>query len=646
VNGSEIGTPPRIDLMDAPPVDPMVGRLLDGRYSVDSFIAHGGMASVYLGTDTRLERRVAVKVLHAHLAGDKETLARFQREARAAARLSHPDVVAVYDQGTDGDRPFLVMEFVPGTNLRAVLRDRGMLTAGETLAVMDHVLAALAAAHAAGLVHRDIKPENVLLTADGRVKVADFGLARAVAGSTVTTTGSVLFGTAAYLSPEQFEHGTADERSDVYSAGVLMFELLTGRTPFEGENAYAVLHQHANQDVPAPSSRATGVPPQIDALVTWATSRDPAQRPSDAGELHASLIDVRDKLGLHSAVPGLPVTATTPLAQATPPPVTTNAITQAVAAGAASPPEGPTRHRGRTASSGPRFGRRGWIVSGIIVLAIIAAAVLGWYFALGRYTHTPAVLGETKQSAGAALKRAGLHPRWLKPVYSSQYAENDVAEESPGPGDRITRGGTVTLRLSLGPAHIPSVSGASVSAAIAALRAVGVTVSRQDRVYNDTLGPGLAIKTDKPVGQQVEAGTSVVLFVSKGPMPVAVPTDLAGQSVAAATAELKGLGLLVDSSHTQYSNTVPAGEVISSAPPGGVQRHEGDIIKLRVSKGPRIVAVPDVRGEALSQAESDLTAAGFKVDPKEFAPGGPEQVYYEEPLQPEPRGTTITIEYY
>jgi serine/threonine-protein kinase len=632
--------------MDAPPVDPMVGRLLDGRYSVDSFIAHGGMASVYLATDTRLERRVAVKVLHAHLAGDRETLARFQREARAAARLSHPDVVAVYDQGTDGERPFLVMEFVPGVNLRAVLRDRGLLTPGETLAVMDHVLAALGAAHTAGLVHRDIKPENVLLTTDGRVKVADFGLARAVAGSTVTTTGSVLFGTAAYLAPEQFEHGTADERSDVYSAGVLMFELLTGRTPFEGASAYAVLHQHANQDVPPPSSRATGVPPQLDALVTWATSRDPSQRPSDAGELHASLIDVRDKLGLHSAVPGLPVTATAPLTQAPPPAVTTNAITQAVPVGAAAPPEGPTRHRGKVGSSRPRFGRKGWIVSGIVVLAIIAAAVLGWYFALGRYTHTPSLLGETKQAADAQLKNAGLHPKWLKPVYSNHYAQNDIAIESPGPGDRITHGGTVSLRLSLGPAHIPAVSGDSVTAATDALRAIDVSVSSVIKQYSDTLGQGLVIRTDKAEGQQVEIGSSVVLFVSKGPQPVDVPSDLPGESVADATAELTALGFLVNSDHLQFSNTIAKGTVITSHPSAGAVRHKGSVINLVVSNGPRIIEVPDVQGESLVDAINALKTAGFKVDPNEFAPGGPEQVFRYTPNGMQPVGTTIEVDYY
>src|SRR3954449_7662081 len=218
--------------------DPLVDQMLDGRYAVEARLAHGGMSTVYVATDVRLERRVAVKVMHAGLAEDPDFVAPFNREARAAARLSHPNAVAVYDQGQDGGHVFLVMEYVDGATLRDVLRQRGRLSPGEALAVMDHVLAALGAAHAAGLVHRDIKPENVLVTADGRVKVADFGLARAIAGTTVTTDDSVLMGTAAYLAPEQFEHGTADERSDVYSAGVLLFELLTGSTPFEADSTY------------------------------------------------------------------------------------------------------------------------------------------------------------------------------------------------------------------------------------------------------------------------------------------------------------------------------------------------------------------------------------------------------------------------
>ncbi len=631
--------------MDSTLSDPLVGRLLEGRYAVESFIAHGGMASVYLATDTRLDRRVAVKVLHAHLAGDRETLARFQREARAAARLSHPNVVAVYDQGTDGDRPFLVMEYVPGATLRQVLRDRGTLSPAETLTVMDHVLAALAVAHRAGLVHRDIKPENVLLTADGRVKVADFGLARAVAGSTVTTTGSVLFGTAAYLAPEQFQHGTADERSDVYSAGVVMFELLTGGVPFTGDSAYAVLHKHAYEDVPAPSTRTAGIPPQVDALVTWATSRDPAQRPADAGELHASLIDVRDKLGLHAAVPGLPVTTTAPMTQ--PPPVATTAVTQAVTAAEGAAPVGaPPPDRPRRRSITERYGRRGPIVAAVVVVAIVVAAILGWYFAEGRYTHTPELLGRSQQAAEAALSDAGLHVRYLSPVHSIRFDKDTVAKESPGPGDRIANGGTVTLRMSLGPLHheLPSLAGESVSDATANLNGIHIGVSATKKIYDSEIAKGDVVKTDPAAGQTVDEGSKVTLYVSKGPAPVVIP-DVAGESEADATAELKGDGLVVNVER-RYDESTPDGQAIGTDPRAGRRVRAGDAVTLVVSKGPRLYPVPNVVGMSLGDAIATIVHAGFKADPKAFAPGGPQKVFRQAPTGNQRKGTHIELDYY
>src|SRR4051812_26974363 len=292
--------------MDATLSDPLVDKLLDGRYAIEARLARGGMASVYLATDVRLERRVAVKVMHAALADDPDFVARFNREARAAAALSHPSVVSVYDQGTDGGHVFLVMEYVGGATLRDVLRDRGKLSPAEAVATMDYVLAALSAAHAAGLVHRDIKPENVLITPDGRVKVADFGLARAVAGTTLTGDDGMLLGTAAYVSPEQVRDGAADARSDVYSAGVLMFEMLTGAVPFTADTPLSVAYKHLSDDVPAPSARAGGVPRELDTIVQTATAREPAARYADGRAMHAALTSAREALGLHGVVPAPP----------------------------------------------------------------------------------------------------------------------------------------------------------------------------------------------------------------------------------------------------------------------------------------------------------------------------------------------------
>nr|WP_090274120.1 protein kinase [Mycolicibacterium komanii] len=283
-----------------PRTDPLLGTVLDGRYRVDVMIATGGMSAVYRGLDLRLDRPVALKVMDTRYAGDAQFLTRFQREARAVARLADPGLVAVYDQGggrVGGPPPFLVMELVEGGTLRELLRERGPMPPHAAAAVLGPVLGGLAAAHRAGLVHRDVKPENVLISDDGDVKIADFGLVRAVAEAKITST-SVILGTAAYLSPEQVSTGDADPRSDVYSAGILTYELLTGRTPFAGDSALAVAYQRMDNDVPAPSSVIAGVPAQFDELVLRATARDPARRYADAREMRDDLDAIVDELGL------------------------------------------------------------------------------------------------------------------------------------------------------------------------------------------------------------------------------------------------------------------------------------------------------------------------------------------------------------
>lgn len=287
--------------MDAyPPTDPLLGTVLDGRYRVDVMIATGGMSAVYRGLDLRLDRPVALKVMDTRYAGDAQFLTRFQREARAVARLADPGLVAVYDQGggrAGGPPPFLVMELVEGGTLRELLRERGPMPPHAAAAVLGPVLGGLAAAHRAGLVHRDVKPENVLISDDGDVKIADFGLVRAVAEAKITST-SVILGTAAYLSPEQVSTGDADPRSDVYAAGILTYELLTGHTPFVGDSALAVAYQRMDNDVPAPSTVIAGVPAQFDDLVLHATARDPARRYADAREMREELDAIVDELGL------------------------------------------------------------------------------------------------------------------------------------------------------------------------------------------------------------------------------------------------------------------------------------------------------------------------------------------------------------
>ena len=304
-----INTPDRqnnrkIVAMDDTLADPLTGRLLDGRYAVTARIAHGGMATVYQATDTRLDREVALKVMHAELARDEEFVRRFIGEAKSVARLSHQNVVAVFDQGADGPYLYLAMEYVPGRTLKELLRDSGRFPPAAALEIMAGVLDGLAAAHASGIVHRDVKPENVLLTADGRIKVADFGLARAQSAAGHTRAG-LLVGTVAYVPPEQVTGGTTGPRGDVYSAGVMLFELLTGRLPFTGDTPLSIAYQHVNADVPAPSAMAPGIPAPVDQLVLAATSRDPARRPADAGEFLRAVHHVREGLAESSGLTGV-----------------------------------------------------------------------------------------------------------------------------------------------------------------------------------------------------------------------------------------------------------------------------------------------------------------------------------------------------
>ena len=604
--------------MDTTLSDPLVDRLLDGRYAIRQRIARGGMASVYLATDTRLDRRVAVKVMHPGFADDPDFVARFNREARAAAGLNHPDIVSVYDQGTDDGHPFLVMEYVPGTTLRNVLRGRGRLTPAEAVAVMDHVLAALGAAHAAGLVHRDVKPENVLVTPDGRVKVADFGLARAVAGTTVTASRSTLIGTAAYLAPEQVRDGTADARSDVYAAGVLMFELLTGNAPFTGDSPLSVAYRHVNEDVPAPSSLYTGVPSELDAIVLAATARDPDQRPDDARALHASLLRVRDQLGLHAAVPApepsySPGTDTLVVERPDSTPVT------AAAPPSPPPPAEPARKRRR---------RRWPYAVAVLVVAAVAAAFGGWYLAAGRYTSTPNVIGLTKPAAEAKIKAAGLKAKWLPSVYNDTIAAHLVATESPSPRHDLRSGGTVSLALSLGRDHVPDVRGETVSSATAALQRAQLTVGATNHQYSATVKKNHVISTDPKPGAAVSPKTAVTLVVSQGPSPVTVP-DVTGKPVDQATSILQAVGLQVTTTQ-QYDDKIPAGKVITTNPPPGSSAHVGDSVNLVVSKGPQTFPVPDVVGEKLKDAEKTLTDAGFGFTVSNF-PGGPDRVLSQSP---------------
>ena len=680
--------------MDTTLSDALTGRLLDGRYQVGPRLARGGMATVYRALDTRLERPVAIKVMQPGLAADPEFVSRFIREARSAARLSHPNIVAVYDQGTDGDTTFLAMEFVDGVTLRDVLRQRGALPPDDALQIMEQILAALAAAHRGGIIHRDIKPENVLLTTDGRVKVADFGLARAISGtSTVSTlTGSVIIGTVAYLSPELVERGVADARSDVYAAGIVLFEMLTGRKPYVGESPLQVAFRHVHEVVPAPSTLVPSLSSEVDTLVGRATARNPDDRPHDASELLDAVTRVREgrPLLLTPVTPVTPVEdgeatiraertlvvprpspdAPTPVDRSAQPwrPATARPATGSTAVSALAPapvpddaaPRAARRDARRTRVepvedsglglpvSARRSRRRGWITF-VIVLVLGIALLLGTYWwAIGRYTDTPSVLHKTQAQAELILERAGLHPA-VQTDFSESIAPGAVIDTRPGPSDRILDGSTVTLIVSKGPERfaVPNVVRMTVDAATKAIEedlplTVSPTITEE---YSSSIAAGLVIHTMPPIGQPTaKRGGTVSLFVSKGPAPIAVPT-VVGRPLAEAQATLTTSGFKETHDAEEYSDTVPKGSVISQTP-HDTSEVPGTTVELVISKGPQLFAVPGVEGFTREAAEKAITDAGFKVSVK-YPLGSAvlNNVYSQSPAggSMQPHGTTIII---
>jgi serine/threonine-protein kinase len=536
--------------------------LLDGRYRLGPVLARGGMSTIYRATDTRLDRPVAVKVMDPRLAADPVFRARFEREARSAARIDHPAVVDVHDQGTgvlgDGEPVvFLVMELVEGGTLRDVLRAAGALPVPAAVAVLVPVLDGLAQAHRRGLVHRDVKPENVLVSRTGEVKVGDFGLVTAAAQAGVSHAGMIL-GTVAYLSPEQVTTGAADARSDVYAAGVLAYELLTGAPPFTGDTAISVAYRHVHDEVPPPSSAVPGVPAELDDLIVRATRRDPAARPADAGAFLAALCRVVERAGIPRVPPpvpparpepeGLPgATAATPQRlPGIPGPRGTRALPRddaawgAVAGYAAAPPPDQLRHHRRSRRV---FGA--W-VSVVAVLGLLVGAT-GWWLGAGRWTEMPTVVGVERASAERLLLAADLVAT-VTVARHDDVAAGMVSAVDPAPGARLLRGSTVRLTVSSGRPQVPAVAaGTPVADAEQAIRDAGLTPARSGsaREYSAAAPAGTVVRTDPAAGTALPGGGRVTLVLSRGaepPRQVRVPF-LVGRTTAEATAVLTAAGL-------------------------------------------------------------------------------------------------------
>ncbi|MCX4484070.1 Stk1 family PASTA domain-containing Ser/Thr kinase [Streptomyces anulatus] len=604
--------------MDMTLQDPLVGQLLDGRYRIEARIAAGGMATVYRAVDTRLDRVLALKVMHPALATDVSFVERFIREAKSVARLAHPNVVAVFDQGAQGAYVYLAMEYVAGCTLRDVLRERGALQPRAALDILEPVLAALGAAHRAGFVHRDMKPENVLIGDDGRVKVADFGLVRAV-GTATDTTGSLL-GTVSYLAPEQIEHGTADTRSDVYACGVVLYEMLTGAKPHTGENAAQIIYRHLNSDVPAPSAVVPGLPVALDSLVASATARNPEVRPHDAVLLLAESREARAALTdaeLDAVPPGALADAhdgaddrTSVIPRALP--VDGDGVHRT--SRLEMPPEGPAAPRRGTARRGPFGGPHRKLI--MVLTAVLLTLGIGtgvWYINSGQFTQVPSLLGQTQQTAEKRLSDKGLGLKGVDRVFSDTVERGSVVSSDPASGDRIRGNGSVNLVVSRGPeiVRVPDVAEGSLADARRALKKVGLVPGMVTREFSEDVARGEVIRTDPRAGADRTPDTAVALVVSKG-APVDVP-DVTGLSAEEATAELAAEGLKAEVLPGRIHSAEAEGDVAEQSPGGGTGAAEGDTIELTVSKGPRMLDVPDVTGRDVDEARSTLEEAGFDV---------------------------------
>jgi eukaryotic-like serine/threonine-protein kinase len=652
--------------MESAHADLLTGRMLDRRYHVRSRIAHGGMATVYLATDTRLEREVALKVMHADLARDAAFVDRFIGEAKSVARLSHPNIVAVFDQGADGQYLYLAMEYVPGRTLRALLRERGWLPWQDALALMDPVLAGLAAAHQAGLVHRDVKPENVLITADGRVKVVDFGLARASAAVGNTRAGMII-GSVAYIAPEQVTGAATDARSDVYAAGIMLFEMLTGRQPFTGETPLAVAYAHVNTDVPAISSLAGGIPPAVDQLVRAATSRDPARRPPNAGAfLHA----VRALRGMGAAEAGDSSTgAFGPAGPVFAGGALTGRAGNAAGSGGAADGfggagqfDGADRFEGANGFGGPSVAGGHGGSSGSRTMVVepgYDAAGSTYDVATGRFNAGAGLAAGNGYGAGG---------------YGGGYGDGNYGGYGgPGPAGADHREGerepflqrwlfsrrlvyvaiAVVVALALGGGgwyltsgrytNLPSVGGTPVAQAEAALREAGFTPKVGSSVINDSVTKGDVVSTS-PSGRALP-GATVVLTLSLGPRMISVPSVAGLPSVQAADAKLRAAGLTVAAATKPVGVNPPVdmGAIAGTSPPAGTSWPQNQPVYVEVVAG---LALPPFVGENISDVQNWAAQNHITIQPTSVANNQPQGVIVSQspaagtPVQP---GSTVDV---
>jgi serine/threonine-protein kinase len=670
--------------------DRLIGLTIDGRYVIESRIARGGMAKVYLATDLRLDRKVAVKVMHDHLVDDTDYAAKFIREAQHTARLAHPNIVSVFDQGHEGDVLYLVMEYLPGITLRELLNDFGTLTVEQALDITTAVLQALAVAHREGILHRDVKPENVMLVNDGRIKVGDFGLARPV--SSATETGKSLLGTVAYIAPELLTRGQADLRSDLYSVGVMLYEMLAGKQPFSGDSPMRIAMQHAKTPMPLAALSNPAVSQTVDSVIQRATAKSPQDRPKDARVFldalrKASVPGATDSAAARAANTGeiddvngrSPDDATTIIETALSDsdnsdatvPIATGRPARKGKAGVGNPEiaqpatiriprlsptlknnrgSGLEEFEGQTQRRRPRLSS----LFLAITIALAAGGTAGWWFLSGpgSLANVVDVRGMTVEDATKALTNVSivvLDPAVEK--YDDEVAEGSVIGLDPDISGDVARGTEVHLIVSLGPAPVdlPDFDGLSAEEFSSQLVSLGISVTKTDKQFNDDVPDGLVIAVLSENGKVIPAGTtlhrgdSVVIARSVGTVP-----DVTGKTVSEATTDLQNAGLTVAVSDSrEFSLAVPDGNVSSTSVRTGVVR-PGDTVTLVLSKGPEMLLIPNVVGMTIQRASDTLTAAGFAITvitdiaPSSWSTAQVTSTYPNGGLKA-PRGSTVKI---
>ena len=589
--------------------------IIDGRYRVLSRLGSGGMADVYLAEDQLLGRQLAVKVLHHHFAEDQEFVERFRREASSAAGLSHPNIVAIFDRGEWNGTYYIAMEYVAGRSLKTVVREQGALDPAAAIDIVTQILRAARFAHKRGVIHRDLKPHNVILDEEGRARVTDFGIAKAGA-SDMTLTGSIM-GTAQYLSPEQAQGLTVSGRSDLYAVGIILYELLTGSVPFDGETAVAIAFKQVSAEPRAPSERQPGVPPALDAVVLRALAKDPAQRFADAEEFIAALQQARLALPISAGTAFAGAIAGTALATEEPyavPPATGGVAGASFPESGALllPPAGGLSDENGRPPEDADAGRR-WLLWGSGLLLIAALVVLGLLVASsGGKVKTPNVVGQTEAVALARLRTANLDPVAASTA-SATVPSGVVVSQTPSSGSEVRKGARVSILVSAGPgtAALPAVEGLTAASAESKLRKAGFKPTTQEQ-SSSKVAQGHVVSTDPSAGIVVQVGSPVTVFVSSGPAQVHVP-DLTGQTQKAAEAALATVGLTVGTITPQVSSSQTPETVLSQSPAPSATLPAGGKVNLVVAQAPREAAVPHVEGKTEVAATTALEKAGFTV---------------------------------